>query len=558
MDLIKENKLKRNILHWYPEQKDKEILQIGYIEEEIVEELCAKFSKATIIVNNEEQKQKIISNKDFQNLEVITDFCQINNKKFDYISLIGTMENYEINAQIKAYKKLQKLLDIVVNYIKQDSKILLVIDNKYGMKFWTTLQAQKNILCNQTFALSKTMIEKILKEKGFDYFKYYYILPDYKVPNVIFTDNYLPNMESIHRNFLYGEEDFVNFNEIDAYIEILKEDPKKFPFFANSFFIEIGKKEIEENNIKFVSFTNLRKKQYKIQTIIYKDIVEKTNLIEEAKTHIENMKKNIDIMQNQNIKTVDKFENGKIISKFIEKGINYDKILLELLVEDKFDEFFEIINKYKQNLLTKLQPVDYTTIENNNIFTKYNLEYKDELKSLNFVKYGLWDLIFQNAFYIDNELYFYDQEWFDENIPIEFIIYRAIAYFPSAHAYIRTEELYKRLGLERYLEIFQELDIRIQRNIRDEEMWKIHNRTQTGQTLINLYNNLYNDKEKEIEEYKRKIEKKVAEIAELTEENKELERKINDLLKEREIICNSTSWKITKPMRWISGKMKKD
>lgn len=558
MDLIKENKLKRNILHWYTEQKDKEILQIGYIEEEIVEELCAKFSKATIIVNNEEQKQKIISNKDFQNLEVITDFCQINNKKFDYISLIGTMENYEINAQIKAYKKLQKLLDIVVNYIKQDSKILLVIDNKYGMKFWTTLQAQKNILCNQTFALSKTMIEKILKEKGFDYFKYYYILPDYKVPNVIFTDNYLPNMESIHRNFLYGEEDFVNFNEIDAYIEILKEDPKKFPFFANSFFIEIGKKEIEENNIKFVSFTNLRKKQYKIQTIIYKDIVEKTNLIEESKTHIENMKKNIDIMQNQNIKTVDKFENGKIISKFIEKGINYDKILLELLVEDKFDEFFEIINKYKQNLLTKLQPVDYTTIENNNIFTKYNLEYKDELKSLNFVKYGLWDLIFQNAFYIDNELYFYDQEWFDENIPIEFIIYRAIAYFPSAHAYIRTEELYKRLGLERYLEIFQELDIRIQRNIRDEEMWKIHNRTQTGQTLINLYNNLYNDKEKEIEEYKRKIEKKVAEIAELTEENKELERKINDLLKEREIICNSTSWKITKPMRWISGKMKKD
>ena len=558
MDLIKENKLKRNILHWYTEQKDKEILQIGYIEEEIVEELCAKFSKATIIVNNEEQKQKIISNKDFQNLEVITDFCQINNKKFDYISLIGTMENYEINAQIKAYKKLQKLLDIVVNYIKQDSKILLVIDNKYGMKFWTTLQAQKNILCNQTFALSKTMIEKILKEKGFDYFKYYYILPDYKVPNVIFTDNYLPNMESIHRNFLYGEEDFVNFNEIDAYIEILKEDPKKFPFFANSFFIEIGKKEIEENNIKFVSFTNLRKKQYKIQTIIYKDIVEKTNLIEESKTHIENMKKNIDIMQNQNIKTVDKFENGKIISKFIEKGINYDKILLELLVEDKFDEFFEIINKYKQNLLTKLQPVDYTTIENNNIFTKYNLEYKDELKSLNFVKYGLWDLIFQNAFYIDNELYFYDQEWFDENIPIEFIIYRAIAYFPSAHAYIRTEELYKRLGLERYLEIFQELDIRIQRNIRDEEMWKIHNRTQTGQTLINLYNNLYNDKEKEIEEYKRKIEKKVAEIAELTEENKELERKINDLLKEREIICNSTSWKITKPMRWISGTMKKD
>lgn len=551
MDLITEKQLKRNIIHWYPEQKDKKILQIGIVDEEIIEELCTKFQKAIIVVNNEEQKQKIQKENNIENLEVIIDFAELGNKKIDYISLIGTMENYEINNETKAYKKLQKILDIVSNYINEESKIILVADNKYGMKFWTTLQAQKNILCNQTFALSKTMIEKILKERGFEYFKFYYVLPDYKVPNAIFTDRYLPNMESIHRNFLYGEEDFVNFNETDAYIEILKEDTEKFKFFANSFFVEIGKKQFDDNNIKFVSYTNLRKSKYNIQTIIYKDIVEKTNITKEAKSHIDSIKNNIEIMEKRNIKTVDKYENGKIISKFIENGKSYEKVLLDLLISEKFDEFFECINKYKISLLNKLEEVKYSNIKENNIFTKYNIEYKNEMQSLKFVKYGLWDLIFQNAFYINNELYFYDQEWFDYNIPVEFIIYRAIAYFPSAHAFIKTDELYKRLGLEKYLELFQKLDIILQKNIRDEKMWEKHNSTKTGQTLINLYNN----KVQELEDYRKNTDKEKEEII---SENKKLEKRINDLLKEREIICNSRSWKITKPMRWISEKLNKD
>lgn len=551
MDLITEKQLKRNIIHWYPEQKDKKILQIGIVDEEIIEELCTKFQKAIIVVNNEEQKQKIQKENNIENLEVIIDFAELGNKKIDYISLIGTMENYEINNETKAYKKLQKILDIVSNYINEESKIILVADNKYGMKFWTTLQAQKNILCNQTFALSKTMIEKILKERGFEYFKFYYVLPDYKVPNAIFTDRYLPNMESIHRNFLYGEEDFVNFNETDAYIEILKEDTEKFKFFANSFFVEIGKKQFDDNNIKFVSYTNLRKSKYNIQTIIYKDIVEKTNITKEAKSHIDSIKNNIEIMEKRNIKTVDKYENGKIISKFIENGKSYEKVLLDLLISEKFDEFFECINKYKISLLNKLEEVKYSNIKENNIFTKYNIEYKNEMQSLKFVKYGLWDLIFQNAFYINNELYFYDQEWFDYNIPVEFIIYRAIAYFPSAHAFIKTDELYKRLGLEKYLELFQKLDIILQKNIRDEKMWEKHNSTKTGQTLINLYNN----KVHELEDYRKNTDKEKEEII---SENKKLEKRINDLLKEREIICNSRSWKITKPMRWISEKLNKD
>ena len=91
MDLIKEHKLKKNILHWYPNQKNKKILQIGYVEEEIIEELCEKFNKVVIIVNNEEQKKKIKSELNAENLDIITDFAELKNNKFDLYVLAGYM-----------------------------------------------------------------------------------------------------------------------------------------------------------------------------------------------------------------------------------------------------------------------------------------------------------------------------------------------------------------------------------------------------------------------------------------------------------------------------------
>ena len=45
---------------------------------------------------------------------------------------------------------------------------------------------------------------------------------------------------------------------------------------------------------------------------------------------------------------------------------------------------------------------------------------------MTFIKYGLWDLTLRNVFLINNELYVYDQEWLEENVPIEFIIFRSI------------------------------------------------------------------------------------------------------------------------------------
>ena len=554
MDIISDRKLEKNILQWYPMEKNLDTLQIVYIDAELVRQLCDKTRNVTILVQNEEEKQKILQNSKRDNLKVkvVQDFENYSDNEYDYVTLIGTLKTFENKIEVKAYRRLEFFLKLAKKMCKENGKIILVLDNKYGMKSWTTLKANKNIICNQTYALSQKLINRLLEEQNFTEYKYYYVLPDYKATNAIFTDEYLPNLESINRNFLYGEEEFENFNQTEAYIELLKEEKQSFKFFANSYFVEIGKSKLEPNGIRFVSYTNIRREKYKIQTIIYEDRVEKTYANDMAKEHIQTIHKNIDIMNQKNIKTLDKYENGKIISKYIKDFNSYDKILTELLENKKEAEFFETITNYKNTLLEKLEEVDYNSIKENNVFTKYGVNVEKEMiQKLHFVKYGLWDLIFHNAFYINEEIYFYDQEWFNYNVPIEFIIYRAIAYFPIAHSYIRTNELYERLGLTEFLKIFEDLDSKLQLEIRDDGIWKLHTSTRTGQTLFDLYKNLV----VEFMEYKKVYNLNT--IGEISEENKRLRQEIERLNQEKERIYASTSWKVTKPVRWLGKNLKR-
>lgn len=551
-ELYKDSDFRKNVIHWYPVKENSSVLQIGYDSIKIVDELYSKFKKVTICVKSEEEKKEILDKYNNSEIIVIDSLDKITEREeYDYVTMIGTLEIYKDIVEEKAYKRLAKILNIAKKACKKDGKILLAVDNKYGMKFWTTMYAQKNILCNQTFAISKKMINELLEKIGLTNYKYYYMLPDYKITNVIFTDNYLPNIESISRNFTYGEEDFATFNQTEAYGEILKEDIELFKLYANSYFIEIAKEELEENNIKFVSYTNIREKEFNIQTTIFENRVEKTYLTKKSKKHIENMKKNIDIMNENGIKTLDSYEKEKVISKFVNNAKTYDKILLEYLEKEENETFFEKIQEYKQFLINKLCKVNYNKIKENNIFTKYEVTLEEDIANkFNFVKNGLWDMIFQNIFYIENEMYFYDQEWYDENVPVEYIIYRTIAYFANAHEYIKTSELYRKLGLTEYIKIFEELDTKIQLKIRNEKMWKLHNSTKTGQTLLDSYKNLQN----EYEEYSKKV--KVTKSKEILIENEKLKNENEDLKQMNQKILNSTSWKVTKPIRWLGKNIK--
>lgn len=520
--------VRENILNWYEFKKDCTILELNANYGELTGFLCENASKVVSIESSKKYAEiieKRHSNK--ENLElIIGNYENIElQEKFDYIVIINIIEN------------LGKAIEYSKKYLKEDGIILLAVNNKFGVRAWITMNENANIINNEKLAISREKLEEILK--GMNY-KYYYPLPDYKLPNIIYTDNSMPTTTNIYRDLTYKDEN-INFKEVDAYYQIISNNKEDFKKFANSFLLEISNKKIKDNNIKFIAFSNIRKDEYRIKTVVKNEVVEKTAVNEKSIKHIEKVKKNIQILEKLGIKTLDTYKENKIISRYVEADTLENK-LIKICKEQGIDEFIKQIEVYRNFLKEKLE---ITNEIEKNIFTKYKIECDANILSdLTFIKYGLWDLIFQNCFIIENEWFFYDQEWQEENVPVEYILYRTIIYFHESKKYITDEEIFKKLNILEFIPIFKQLDDKLQERIRKPLAWNLH-------TKEELEKNKYAKARKELKQ-------KELEIESLKKEREELIRDNAQTHNELTVVKNSFSWKITKPLRIIRSKCNKN
>lgn len=234
----------------------------------------------------------------------------------------------------------------------------------------------------------------------------------------------------------------------------------------------------------------MRKPAYRLITKIGKEYVEKETVDENAVEHYEQIKENITCLQKANIQTLDSVENGKIKSKYIAQSYLLSAVLAKKLEEQQIEDFYHIVDAYYEKVKQSSPKMKegQTTI-----FEKYKIEItQQQKKELYFLEKGLWDMTFKNCFYIDNEYYFFDQEWKDENLPAEYILYRAIVYTISLRRFINIQEILEKYQLTSYIEIFKQLDEKMQEKIRDEGIWKYYNQNRffnidaTKQELINM------------------------------------------------------------------------
>ena len=540
--------IRENILSWYPFKENATILEIEPNFGEITG-LLSRNALKVVGIENSLKKAEIVKEryKQNNNIEIIVGNIEDINieDKFDYITLIGTLEN--IN---KIYSgTVQEYLLLLKRFLKEDGKFIIAVDNKLGMKYFSKTDETGINVTNEVGKKLYTLeeINSNLEKLELANQKIYYPMPDYKMANVIYTDSNPLTKNNLSRNIVYNSEKTIKFyQENEAYREILKEDSSTFKLFANSYLIEIGNSKLDGEKIKFVSFSNMRKPEYKIKTIMGEENVYKYANNDKSKQHIEEIKHNIDIMLESNIKTVDSYDNEKIISKYTD-ALTLDKVIINFIKKDQKQDAISIMKRFKKELNEKLEEKEGLQ---ENVFDKYEIQYDtNKIKNMKFVKYGLWDLIFQNCFYINDEFYFYDQEWKEENIPIDFILYRAVKYFSRIKKYISDEELYEIMEIEKEnVSLFNELDDKIQNKLRNELMWKIHTQ---GTNVMDVKRNELTANHKinlltqENEQNKRIIEEKDKEFQELRE-------KLN-------YVYNSKSWKLTKPLRGILklGKSKK-
>lgn len=524
------SEIRKNIISWYPFENECSILEIGANFGEITGELCKHAKKVIALEQNTKKKETIEKrNEKFSNLEIVDSLDDIN-EEFDYITLIGLE---------KSNLKLHELLGDLRKYLKANGKILLATNNKLSVDNLSKLNRKNETvedIINKQYSLSE--LSKQIEQAGFEHEKIYYPLTDYKLPNAIFVSEEQIRENLISRNIFYNDNETIKlYDQNNLYRELLKENIKYLEMLINSFFIEIFNGEPEENGIKLVSFSNMRKEEYRIKTIMKQDYVYKYNDNEKSKQHLNTIKENIDILKRNNFNTLDSYDEEKIISKYTtEKSL--DKVILDKVKNNQKEEAILLIKKFKEEIFEKMEKCD----SENNVFDKYNIKYKPEdISKMTFLKYGLWDMTFQNCFTIDNEFYFYDQEWKEEKVPMNFILYRAIKYFPEIRFYVIIEELYDILNIdESMVKLFEELDNRLQENIRNELMWKIHKQ---GKTV----------KELKIEKLTadHTVNLKNIDLAQKDAEINTLRAEIDKLNSELGKIYNSKSWKITKPLRKI-------
>ena len=542
------SEIRENILSWYPFKENTSILEIGANLGEITGLFCQK-AKKVVALEESKTKAEIIAKRhqNKQNLEIMVG--DLNNikieEKFDYIILIGYLENKKVDFK--------QTLNIAKSLLDENGTILLALDNKLGMKYFSKTDSTGITISNpvnkQFINLNK--IYEYLKELDLSNIKTYYPMPDYKLTNVIFTDQRPLSKNDLSRNVTYNNNDTILFfDENTAYRELLDIKENISKNFVNSYLLEISNKEIN-NKIKFISFSNMRKHDYKIKTIMDDEYVYKYPSNNESKKHIEETKENIEIIKESNLKTLDDYNENGIISKF-SKEKTLDEIIIELFKNNQKDEAIDLMKRFKNEIKEKLKTGD---IEKN-VFDKYEIKYnKEDLLSMYFVKDGLWDLIFQNCFFINQEFYFYDQEWKEENLPIDFIMYRAVKYFGRLKKYISDEDLYKILEIDKgKIKLFDELDDKIQEKIRSEYMWKL---TKQGKNATELKTDILtlNHQINLLNIEKAKNEQQISEKEQIiTQKDQEIQGLKNQL----NAVYNSTSWKITKPLRNIKKITKLD
>ncbi len=231
--------IRQNVLRWFDFDKKASLLEIGaecgaltgFFCENVQNVVAVDVSKQHSIIN-------ATRNNAHENLEIyVGAFADINfEQRFDYVTLIGTLETESF------LPTLQKIKTI----LKPKGKLLLAIENKYGLKYWAGapedytgklfggIEGYEGM--DKVYTFSKSNLKNCLEKAGFESNRFYYPVPDYKMAMEIYSEKHLPKPGDIKTiSPAYDRPRYEFFDERLAYSSICEDG--LFEEFANAFLV---------------------------------------------------------------------------------------------------------------------------------------------------------------------------------------------------------------------------------------------------------------------------------------------------------------------------------
>lgn len=242
--------IRQNIINWYPFEENTSCLEIGGGCGAITGALCQSLKTVTVVeLSKRRSKINLTRHNHFDNLEIIVG--NLNDikfeKKFDYITLNGVLEY--AGSFTHTEEPYKDFLVQIKQYLNPHGKLIIAIENRYGLKYFAgakedhTAKEYDGILGypdnKNVRTFGKQELESLLRESGYQEQEFYYPHPDYKMPMEIYSQDWLPSVESL----LPPAPNFDNaryelFNESQTYAGIIENG--QYEFFANSFLVICG------------------------------------------------------------------------------------------------------------------------------------------------------------------------------------------------------------------------------------------------------------------------------------------------------------------------------
>lgn len=204
---------------------------------------CIELSKRRSLINayrNKDRENILIRVGNYEDIKL--------DNKYDIITLIGVLEyaGYYIHSS----DPYQAFLESIREKMSEEGKLYVAIENRLGMKYFSGCKEDHfgKEFCGiegydrdtkiRTFSYHELI--QLFKNVGFTYYEFYYPYPDYKFPNVIFSDEFLPKRGDLQKyGTNYNSSRVQIFDEVKAFGSLIME--QEFKVFANSFLVELRK-----------------------------------------------------------------------------------------------------------------------------------------------------------------------------------------------------------------------------------------------------------------------------------------------------------------------------
>lgn len=370
-------------------------------------------------------------------------------EKFDYVVLAGGLEEVPESFSFAGLVGPAAMVKCLLGLLQPGGSFFLAVDNRLGLRYFCGEPERHTgrpfaginhaLLREGKRLFSRQEIMETVHQAGVKGVKCYYPLPDWRMPQLIYTDEYLPEDNLNERLLVYHPQNrTLLVDEAKLYSQVIK--GCVFPFFANSFLLEIAREPESLSQAVYVALSSDRGREKALATVLYSNgKAVKRPLFLEGLPYGQRLVAQSKELRSRGLPVLAcNWQEGAVQMERIEAPM-----LSSYLKEATAEEFIAIFDSLWQYIL---QSSEETGREQNAL--PGSTSCPDEPWEP-ILERACLELIPLNAFYDKGEILFFDQEYVRENYPAKYVIFRAIHY-----AYVFSPELEKQVPRKSLMERF--------------------------------------------------------------------------------------------------------